>query len=203
MTRAVMIAGLAGFAVMGLVACSKTGSTTSGSAAPAQAPAAASNSGPVTLSSMPHRKDGLWEQSMTTAEGGPSFSTRICTDSTVEARLGVAGQRLDRSKCANYSVNRQLNGDYVFSSTCNLGGAGGTVTSNGVMHSDGDSAYHMDLDSKTTGSSIAQMNVERKMTLEGKWLGPCPPGQKPGDMMINGMKVNILSGSSGGPAAGG
>jgi hypothetical protein len=29
------------------------------------------------------------------------------------------------------------------------------------------------------------------MTITAKYLGPCEAGQKPGDMMINGMTMNI------------
>jgi len=27
--------------------------------------------------------------------------------------------------------------------------------------------------------------------VEAKWLGPCKPDQKPGDMVMGGMKMNI------------
>jgi hypothetical protein len=208
MRRIARMAGLTGLALVGLAACGKSGSSAGSSAPPSQAPqsqapqsqAPAASSAPAALSSMPHRKDGLWEQRMTAGEGGPVVVTRICTDSALEDKLGVAGARVDRSKCSSYSVTQQLNGDYAFSSVCDLGPTGGVATSNGVMHRDGDSGYHMDLDTKTTGASIAQLNVERKMSMDGKWLGPCAPGQKPGDMMVNGMKINPMGGAGGAPA---
>ena len=31
------------------------------------------------------------------------------------------------------------------------------------------------------------------MTIEAKWIGPCKPDQKPGDIvMANGVKMNVL-----------
>jgi len=205
MTRKILIAGLAGLALTGLSACGKPASPSAGSSPPsaAAAPASAPASGPVSLNDMPRRKDGLWEQTLATGAGGQAIVTQICTDVTVERKVGMAGQRFDRSKCASYSITRQLNGDYAFSSVCSLGATGGTVTSHGVMHRDGDGAFHVDLDTTTSGAAVAQLNTARKMTLDAKWMGPCPPGQKPGDMVVNGMKINLLSSPAYGQGPGG
>ena len=40
------------------------------------------------------------------------------------------------------------------------------------------------------------------LSLEAKWLGPCGPDQKPGDLVMgNGMKLNILDAQKQGAAA--
>jgi hypothetical protein len=42
-----------------------------------------------------------------------------------------------------------------------------------------------------------------KMTIDAKWLGPCAADQKPGDTIINGMKMNVRDMPMGGPPGGG
>ena len=46
-----------------------------------------------------------------------------------------------------------------------------------------------------------QQASKRDMTIRARWLGPCKPGQKPGDIeMPNGIKMNILDLPGGAPA---
>jgi hypothetical protein len=56
----------------------------------------------------------------------------------------------------------------------------------------------VNVDSVTTGSASPAANGEHKMTMQGRWVGPCPAGWVGGDMMVNGMKMNILGGAAAG-----
>ena len=56
-----------------------------------------------------------------------------------------------------------------------------------VFEGDFDSAYTVNVSTTLDGG------VKKNMTMQAKWLGPCKPDQKPGDIeMPGGMKMNIL-----------
>ena len=56
----------------------------------------------------------------------------------------------------------------------------------------GDTAYRGDVKMRFTPpmSGISEMN----MKVDGRWLGPCRPGMKPGDLVMPGMPdINALN----------
>ena len=63
-----------------------------------------------------------------------------------------------------------------------------------VVTGDFNSAYVVKVNSKRSGGPAAPgMPAETNMTIEAKWLGPCKPGQKAGDMILpGGQKINVL-----------
>lgn len=175
---------------LALAACQK--SETAKTAAPPAATAtvtttAAAGGG----SAEPTRKSGLWEQSM--ANDGkpmPLGKMRVCTDPTTDAKASLFGQKGAESMCSQHSTSRALDGSYTFASTCNLG-SGGVVTSKGTARGDFSTAYHVHLESSVTGASVEAMNGQHVMDMDGKYLGPCPAGVAPGDVVLgNGMKFN-------------
>jgi len=173
-----------------LAGCGKSGEKAppaaadgSGAATPvAAAPAA----GPATP---PHRKAGLWEQTVSTA--GMTQTSRLCLDDKTEAELAWWGGQAGKSACEQTSIT-PAPGGWSFSSVCSMG-SGGTVTSQGTATGDFGSHYVVEATSSTTGAGAPQMNGEHKMKIEASWKGPCPDGMRPGDMELpNGMKINML-----------
>jgi hypothetical protein len=147
----------------------------------------------------PHRRDGLWEQKISIDGMSMTQTSQMCTDRAFEEKMAF-GSQTDRSKCSVYSMNRQLNGDWAFDSTCAMGEMGASTT-HGVVHGDFNSGYTMQADTTVSGASTPQMNRESKMTITATWLGPCKPDQKPGDIIVGGMKMNLMDrmgGASGG-----
>jgi hypothetical protein len=63
---------------------------------------------------------------------------------------------------------------------------GTTATTDAVFVGAFDSAYKGDM--KTRYNPPMHGVSESKMAMEAKWLGPCKPGQKPGDMIMPNMK---------------
>jgi len=180
-------------AVLALAACAKKdeaakAADAAATPAPASAPA---------LMKPPERKAGLWTQ--TIATGKMTQTTRICFSDEVNKKMTIWGQKGGDDNCSQKSFTPTLGG-WKFSSTCNLG-AGGTITSEGEAKGDFGTHYTVHIKSSTTGAASPQMNGEHEMNLEGTWQGPCPADFKPGDMEINGMKINMLAMDTGAAGA--
>ena len=179
-------------AAVALAACQKSPGTSAASA-PGASPA------PVSADGVPHRRAGLWQQTISREgqQGGVMSamgSMKLCVDAASEARSAVLGHvndagRLAGKHCNAPSVSRGLGGGYTFTSTCAMGGTG-TVTSKGSITGDMATAYHVHVETDVAGGDYA-MNGHHVMDLDGKWLGPCPEGMSGGDLeLANGMRIN-------------
>ena len=205
MTRTILICGAA---VLALSACSKkTDTAATGTAAPANATAAASPpSGPMNL---PSRKAGLWEQTLNSDrgehEGGKGIHQTIsmCLDAAFDQKMKVWGSQAGKSNCSEERISQHLGGGWSFHAVCAMGESG-TVTSDGEATGDFGSHYTVNVTSTTAGSPMAQANGTHKRSIEGTWKGPCPADMKAGDMrMGNGMTINMAGGTpqiEGGPS---
>ena len=92
----------------------------------------------------------------------------------------IAGS--DKQSCSKTDIRKE--GDTVVSeSVCKLNGS--TAKTRAVFTGRFDSAYNSDIKS-TYEPPIAGMR-EASTVIEAKWLGPCLPGQKPGDISMPGM----------------
>ncbi|MBV8790813.1 MAG: DUF3617 family protein, partial [Pseudolabrys sp.] len=93
-------------------------------------------------------------------------------------------------KCDFMKMDKTATG-FVFDSECKLDS--GTVQTHGVVTGSLDAAYSMDVTTKHVGAAPPSMPAESHMKIDGKWLGACKAGQRPGDVMMpNGMTINVL-----------
>ena len=142
----------------------------------------------------PTRKDGLWEMIMKSSGIVPvNMTMRQCTD-PAEERNGAAlrdgggpPQGTPGAECKPGPVLPSPGG-WSFSNTCTIKG-GMTMATSGVARGDFNSGYHIDTTTRMTPAPIPQM-AETKMTIDAKWLGPCPADMKPGDTIVNGRKIS-------------
>lgn len=187
---------LAGAAILSLSSCNKAAPAGGASAQTASAaPAAPSGPIPLTADSMPHRKPGLWRQTME-MEGAPQNlpAAEFCTDAASETKMSLMGQQMSRGHCDAPRFARNADGSISFTSACDMGPEGKT-TSSGTVTGDFNSAYKMAIDVTQTGAPVAAANGEHKMTMSATWLGPCAPGQKGGDIILpGGRTMNMTSG---------
>jgi hypothetical protein len=155
----------------------------------AQVPTAAPST-PGAPATPPQRTAGLWEQTVST--GGMAQTSTLCVNAVVEEKLGWWGQQATKNGCSQSSFTPRPGG-WTFSSTCDLGPSGKTV-SNGVATGDFNSAYQLDMTGKTTGATSPHMNGEHKINIKAAWKGPCPADMRPGDMVLGagGVKMNLL-----------
>jgi hypothetical protein len=137
----------------------------------------------------PARKPGLWEIQTGDATGkGAGQTIQQCIDAASDKTLREMGQGMGKDLCSKQEL-RLESGKLVMDSVCKIGTT--TATSHAVMSGDFSTAYRME--SRSTYSPPLMGRTEGTSLMEAKWVGPCKPGQKPGDMvMSNGMKMNVL-----------
>jgi hypothetical protein len=143
---------------------------------------------------IPSRKAGLWELKMDLGNRAiPAQVTRQCidaaTDTLMLSNFGGTPQRTCKKQ-----TSTRTSGEIVIDSVCTI--AGGTTTTHTVISGDLSSAYTMRSNSKREGGPAIPgrpARGETHITIQAKWLGPCGPGQRPGDIILsNGTKINIL-----------
>ncbi|MBS1190303.1 MAG: hypothetical protein H6R10_2095 [Rhodocyclaceae bacterium] len=137
---------------------------------------------------MPKRKSGLWEMKTQMAGMPSAGAMQMCVDQNTD-NLMQEQARGEKPNCSAMDVNRS-GGKMAIHSVCKHEGI--TVTTDAVITGDFESGYKSDM--KMRYSPPQHGMSEMQMTQEAKWLGPCKPGQKPGDMMMSGMpggKVNV------------
>jgi len=192
----------AGIAAASIVGCSRAGSGSASTASGASAPAAAS--GPVTLTSIPHRKAGLWKMTMTSDRANAVMpSTEMCVDEASEAKQSALSVGRSQDNCSQKSLSRNLDGSITFNSTCSIATVpGAQTTAKGVITGSFDGSYKMEMESTTTGMPVAGANGTHKMSIAADYEGPCPAGAHGGDMTVtlpNGQKMTMAASMMGGP----
>ena len=145
---------------------------------------AVSFAGPAAAIDLPTRKPGLWEIKMVlenSAVAPPAMQHCIdaATDKLLHEKFSVG-----QESCSKHDISRS-GSTFVIDSSCKFGNM--ATTTHAVFEGDFDSAYTVNVSTTLDGG------VKKNMTMQAKWLGPCKPDQKPGDIeMPGGMKMNIL-----------
>jgi hypothetical protein len=148
-------------------------------------------------SPLPARKGGLWEVTVRSddlvlkrkGQATPRPQTvRQCTSAEAEPVM-LTSLMPGQADCHSLKVRRRgKGGGYDITSTC-------YVHDNRL---DAQMELRGDLQSAYSGSfSVTYprtpMNNTGRMLFEGRWLGACQPGQRPGDMVLpNGVTVNVV-----------
>lgn len=129
---------------------------------------------------VPRRKSGLWEMN-TQIAGLPSQGPmQMCVDQASDNLMQERSR--EKANCPVMDVNRGV-GKVTIHSVCKHEGM--TTTSEAVITGDFDNSYRNNM--VVRYDPPQQGMKEMKMLQEARWLGPCKPGQKPGDMMMPGM----------------
>jgi hypothetical protein len=148
----------------------------------------------------PPRRDGLWLQSFSMdgspRNAGPMRSVRVCVDAKSESGNAIFNHDLavelaKKRNCQPPTASRSLEGIYKFSSNCPLPNGSGMSLLTGTASGDFANDFHLRMETVTTYSPpFTPMNSRHVTDIDGKWLGPCPPGMAPGDMILaNGLKA--------------
>ena len=141
---------------------------------------------PAAAEDAPKRKSGLWEMK-TAMEGVPGAMPAMqqCVDEKSDDITREQAEASSRKMCSKNDIKRD--GErMVMHSVCTMNKV--TATTDATFTGRFDSGYKAAI--HTTYDPPLMGRKESRMTIEAKWLGPCKPGQKPGDVMINGMSFN-------------
>lgn len=147
---------------------------------------------PVTAASadFPSRKAGLWEIKTKTSGVDTPHSIKQCIDSSTDKALMEMGTGMGQQMgidCAKNEIRKDGAG-YYQESNCKI--AGSTMITKSTYKGDFNSGYNAEI--ATTYNPPFMGRSSSNMTVTAKWLGPCEPGQNPGDIiMANGMKMNM------------
>jgi len=136
----------------------------------------------------PKLKSGLWE-TITSSRGNdkaPHKST-LCLDDSVQQEMYRMSIGMLAGMCSKY--NLKTSGNQVTSeAVCDLGGS--KMRSKAVMKLTGNAAYRTEAHASFDPPFLG--NKESTTVIEGRHLGPCKPGQQPGELTLPGGKtVNI------------
>jgi hypothetical protein len=137
---------------------------------------------------IPLRKAGLWEMKIVkTGSVLPEMTMQHCTDETTDKQMSTAFSPVAKETCSKRDIAKTATG-YVSDSVCGAGGV--TMASHSEIIGDFNSAYTV---KSTMHSDKGAGGVhDVTSTIEAKWLGPCKPDQKPGDIVMpGGFKMNI------------
>jgi Protein of unknown function (DUF3617) len=132
----------------------------------------------------PPLKDGLWEaRSVQSAAGKSSNPTivKMCqTKELMQTSQALSDQLRKTNQCTSTMV-KQSGNTVVEESRCAKGPNAGEVTKLVYSHV-GDTASHIEVHSHRDGA-------EDVTVMDMKYLGSCPAGMKPGDLIMPDGKV--------------
>jgi hypothetical protein len=134
----------------------------------------------------------LWET--TIAEEGsadPAQVFQICLDAKVDPHLGILGNDLSGDNCTRTTYASADGQSWELLAECQMGT--GVVTQySGSISGDYTRDYTLKVRSQTTGGNLPQMNRVTNYLVTSKRVGNCDKDQKPGDLINEGVKVNLL-----------
>jgi hypothetical protein len=134
----------------------------------------------------PFTKDGLWEATTSHTMAGKTTQTtlKMCQSRDTQQKERELSAQLRQKDQCTHTTTQPGPGTYVTEKKCTTGPNAGS-TSKSTMTFQGDTAYRLDMHMNRAGTESA-------MTIEAKYLGPCPPDMKPGDTVLaDGQKINI------------
>jgi len=148
--------------------------------------ASASLTGAALAGDMPKRKAGLWEINMRMEGVQGMGPIQQCIDQNTDNLMQQQAKK-GEMKCSVMDV-KTLSNKVTIHSVCLIEGS--TATTDGLFEGAFDSSYKGTM--KTRFNPPMHGRSESNMTHEARWLGPCKPGQKPGDVIMPNMGgVNI------------
>jgi hypothetical protein len=125
----------------------------------------------------PHLRPGLWEISLDTGHARPMIM-EVCVDSSARADWATGLGRFADPKCGTKSVTKTANG-VELTASCSLP-RGAILATRSIVSGDLSESYTLNTDNLISGSPRGADDGESKSITTGRWSGPCPAGQKPG-----------------------
>jgi Protein of unknown function (DUF3617) len=150
---------------------------------------------PALAQELPKRKSGLWEINMDRSSArskdgkGPGKGVVTqCVDQAKDDAFHQMGLQMAREMKCTWTPLLRTPAGLSNESTCDLGTT--KTRSKTVITGDFNTVYKMEIHTRYDPPMAGL--TEGTTIMEGKWIGACKPGQRPGDMtMPGGMTMNI------------
>jgi hypothetical protein len=132
----------------------------------------------------PPTKEGLWETRTTQVDQGKTVSDRsvqMCQSKALNESMQASSEEFRKKNECISTVTHPSSNTYVEEGRCAKGPNAGSVT-RVVYTYQGDSASHTEM----------HLNVGKSATLmvmDARYVGSCPTGMKPGDLLMNGKII--------------
>ena len=138
---------------------------------------------PAAAFDLPARKPGLWQMTMKFEKVGfpsPPQIVQQCIDAATDKEMNAYGSTISTEMCSKQDTQK-IGEKIIVDQTCQIG----AMSVRGLSEYSGnfDSAYTVNTTSMTTGGP-APANGKSNTIIEAKWMGPCKPDQKPGDIIM-------------------
>jgi uncharacterized protein DUF3617 len=149
-----------------------------------------------TAETPPHRKSGLWEVKTTVSNSPRQFTGQICVDQNSDDLWTQEGKQNDQMTCSKTSIYKE-GSTWVSESVCQVESS--TATTRAVFTGSFESSYRVE--SKSTYTPPLMGIKEGTTVMDAKWLGPCKPGQTPGDIIVPEIErmKKMMQGGAGNP----
>jgi hypothetical protein len=135
-------------------------------------------------SDFPKRKEGLWELKTVGLQATGMPATQFCVgDKTDQIDHALDRVAANKGSC-KFGAFKRAGEAWLAESICKEGKR--IVTSRSVASGDFEGFYRIDTN-VIYEPPLGGVKREDKDALEGRHLGPCLPGQKPGDSVVPGM----------------
>lgn len=136
---------------------------------------------------VPQLAPGLWEMNRSSDHGPAVGRVTLCIDRSLQKKMFEMGAGMMEGMCSRHEFHlsgKRGSGDFL----CEMGGSRMHATSTMVI--DGDSAYRTEI--HTTWDPPFMGRARSDTVVTARRIGPCPPGDRPGDMTTGqGHKINI------------
>ena len=134
----------------------------------------------------PPTKEGLWETHSIQTQQGKTMSdstVKMCQSNELTKSMQSNGEELRKKNECTSSVTQPSTNKYVEESRCAKGPSPGSVTK--VIYTyQGDTSSHTEMHITLPGKA------ETVMLIDAKYVGSCPAGMKPGDLVIDGKLIS-------------
>ena len=138
---------------------------------------------PAAAFDLPARKPGLWQMTMKFEKVGfpsPPQIAQQCIDAATDKEMIAYGSTMSTEMCSKWDPQK-VGEKIIVDQTCQIGAM--SVRGLSEYSGDFDSAYTVNTTSMITGGP-APANGKSNTIIEAKWMGPCKPDQKPGDIIM-------------------
>ena len=133
---------------------------------------------------LPVIKSGLWETVM--SDGGKSSATTHCVGDQASLKEALETTKSMMQGMCEQSEITKSGQSYISKFSCNMGVAKLEVAS--LVTGDFNSEYTVEV--KSTINPPLMGNSGSSSTGKAKYQGACPADMKPGDMIVDGKKMN-------------